>query len=253
MIAEEFFVNCYNFNPITRYLIKKCTVIFNLTRLWTQGWSRIPKSGFAAPPWSWSRKNYIRLRNTDLRIERILDKTCLSPLCVRAEHSRYLTALILLASFCPCSRLRGACPFSESACSASLSSRRSIFVPGIIKNICCTFFFVFFFGGPQLCLCRPFCIFERCLDSSPELPYKDEPEFWNVYGAEESISRNQFRQSTVCSPEGRYDNPIPTWFLTPLECLKISAQARYRSPSNLTTHLPQLSHPSPYLATHLPN
>ena len=55
--------------------------------------------------------------------------TCLSPLCVRAEHSRYLTALILLASFWPCSLFIGECPFSARAWSASLSSRRSIFVP----------------------------------------------------------------------------------------------------------------------------
>jgi hypothetical protein len=34
-------------------------------------------------------------------------------------------------------------------------------------------FFVYFFGGLEcaghcFCLCRPFCIFERCLDSNPE-------------------------------------------------------------------------------------
>lgn len=55
--------------------------------------------------------------------------TCLSPLWVSAEHSRYLTARILFANFCPCSRFMGACPLSASACNASLSSRKSIFVP----------------------------------------------------------------------------------------------------------------------------
>ena len=55
--------------------------------------------------------------------------TCLSPLWVRAEHSRYLTARILFASFWPCSLLIGEWPLSARACSASLSSLRSILVP----------------------------------------------------------------------------------------------------------------------------
>jgi hypothetical protein len=40
-----------------------------------------------------------------------------------------------------------------------------------------------------------------------------EPVFLNVYGAEESIPRNEFRQP--CSQAERYDNPIPTRFLDP--------------------------------------
>ena len=52
------------------------------------------------------------------------DVTCLRPLWVRAEHSRYLTERILFASFWPCSLLMGECPLS------SLSSLRSILVPG---------------------------------------------------------------------------------------------------------------------------
>ena len=55
--------------------------------------------------------------------------TCLSPRCVNAEHSKYLTARISLDNFCPCSRLIGDAPFSAKACNASLSSRKSIFVP----------------------------------------------------------------------------------------------------------------------------
>lgn len=55
--------------------------------------------------------------------------TCLSPLWVRAEHSRYLTARILFASFWPCSLLIGEWPLSARACRASLSSLRSILVP----------------------------------------------------------------------------------------------------------------------------
>ncbi len=32
-------------------------------------------------------------------------------------------------------------------------------------------------------------------------------------------------QAVYCSLAGRYDNPIPTWFLAPIDCLKIPAQA----------------------------
>jgi hypothetical protein len=49
------------------------------------------------------------------------------------------------------------------------------------------------------------------------------PDFYNVYGAQESISRNKFRQPTVCCLAGRYDNPIPTRFLAPIDCFKIAA------------------------------
>ncbi len=50
-----------------------------------------------------------------------------------------------------------------------------------------------------------------------------EPVFLNVYGAQKSIPRNSFRHP--CSLAGRYDNPIPTRFLAPMDCLKIPAQA----------------------------
>ena len=59
--------------------------------------------------------------------------TCLRPLWVRAEHSRYLTDRILFASFCPCSLLIGEWPLSARACRASLSSLRSILVPAKTK------------------------------------------------------------------------------------------------------------------------
>jgi hypothetical protein len=49
-----------------------------------------------------------------------------------------------------------------------------------------------------------------------------EPEFLNVYGAQELISRNQF--CSLRSTAGQYDNPIPTRFLDPIEYLKIPAQ-----------------------------
>jgi hypothetical protein len=39
----------------------------------------------------------------------------------------------------------------------------------------------------------------------------------------ESISKNPFHHPS--SPLGQYDNPIPTQFLAPIDCLKIPAQA----------------------------
>ncbi len=50
-----------------------------------------------------------------------------------------------------------------------------------------------------------------------------EPVFLNVYGAQESIPRNEFRQ--LCSLAGRYNKPIPPRFLAPIGCLKIPAQS----------------------------
>jgi hypothetical protein len=49
--------------------------------------------------------------------------------------------------------------------------------------------------------------------------------FFNVYGAQESISRHQYRQP-ICSLAGRYDNPIPIRCLAPIGFLKIPAQER---------------------------
>ncbi len=40
----------------------------------------------------------------------------------------------------------------------------------------------------------------------------------------DSIQRNEFRQP-MRSLAGRYDNPFPTRFLAPLDCLKIPAQS----------------------------
>jgi hypothetical protein len=53
--------------------------------------------------------------------------------------------------------------------------------------------------------------------------WKAEPEFLNFYGAQEMIPKIQFRQG-LCSLEGRYDNPIPTRLLAPVDCLKIPPQ-----------------------------
>jgi hypothetical protein len=41
--------------------------------------------------------------------------------------------------------------------------------------------------------------------------------------------RNRFQgidSASLCSPAGRYEIPIPTWFLAPIDCSKIPAQLR---------------------------
>ncbi len=38
--------------------------------------------------------------------------------------------------------------------------------------------------------------------------------------AQESIPKNKYRQSTYSLLAGLYDNPIPTLFLAPIDCLK---------------------------------
>jgi hypothetical protein len=50
-----------------------------------------------------------------------------------------------------------------------------------------------------------------------------ETVFLNFSGA-----RNRFQgidSASLCSLAGRYDNPIPTWFLAPVDCSKIPAQS----------------------------
>jgi hypothetical protein len=44
---------------------------------------------------------------------------------------------------------------------------------------------------------------------------RTEPKFLNFLGAQEPISRNN--SARLCSQAGRYNNPIPTWFLAPIE------------------------------------
>jgi hypothetical protein len=52
-----------------------------------------------------------------------------------------------------------------------------------------------------------------------------EPVFLNIYGP-----RNRFQglnsASLCCSLAGRYDNPIPTRCLAPIDCLKIPALSK---------------------------
>jgi hypothetical protein len=74
---------------------------------------------------------------------------------------------------------------------------------------------------PPLCFCIN-CHLERAgLDiySTPPPHTHTEPV---VYGPRETIPRNEFRQPVL--PGGRYDNPIPPWFLAPIDCLKIPVQ-----------------------------
>ncbi len=59
---------------------------------------------------------------------------------------------------------------------------------------------------------------------------KPEPVFLNVYGAQESIPRNDSASlMSLCSLAGQYDNPIPTQFLAPIDCLKIPARITERN------------------------
>ncbi len=59
-------------------------------------------------------------------------------------------------------------------------------------------------------------------DLNPLTPVESEPVFFNVYGAPESIPRNN--SAILCSLAGRYDNPLPPQFLAPIGSLKIPAQ-----------------------------
>ena len=56
-------------------------------------------------------------------------KTFLSPFCVRAEHSTYWTAPMVLAMARPCGWVTGASLRSASPATAAASSLRSTFVP----------------------------------------------------------------------------------------------------------------------------
>lgn len=85
--------------------------------------SKIPQSRKIGPyEFEWLHSNYFFKDNMP-------QHTCLRPLWVRAEHSMYLTARILLANLIPCSRFTGDRPWEASCPIASLFSRRSILVP----------------------------------------------------------------------------------------------------------------------------
>jgi hypothetical protein len=56
--------------------------------------------------------------------------------------------------------------------------------------------------------------------------------FLKVYGAQESIQG--MNSASLCSLAGRYDNPIPTRFLAPIDCFKIPAQ------NNFLVHRPYI-------------
>jgi hypothetical protein len=50
---------------------------------------------------------------------------------------------------------------------------------------------------------------------------RSEVVFLYFYGAQKSILWNRFGQP--CSLAGRYENPIPSWVLAPIDCSKIPA------------------------------
>ncbi len=55
------------------------------------------------------------------------------------------------------------------------------------------------------------------IDSKESIPpaYVAELEFLNFYEAQESIQGSN--SAGLCSLAVRYNNPIPTWFLSPIE------------------------------------
>jgi hypothetical protein len=68
--------------------------------------------------------------------------------------------------------------------------------------------------------------------SDPAVPssfYTAEAVILNFYGAQKLIQG--IDSASLCSLAGRYENPIPTWFLAPLDCSKIPAQP-YRRRNN---------------------
>ncbi len=65
-------------------------------------------------------------------------------------------------------------------------------------------------------LCRRHRFFERNM-----YILKTEPEFLNF--KEPKHLFQVINSARLCSPAGRYDNPIPTRFLAPTDCLKIPA------------------------------
>jgi hypothetical protein len=51
--------------------------------------------------------------------------------------------------------------------------------------------------------------------------------------------KNRFQgmnSASLCRLAGRYNNPIPTWFLAPIDCLKIPAP--YAGGDGIPTRLP---------------
>ncbi len=53
------------------------------------------------------------------------------------------------------------------------------------------------------------------------LSFKLAPEFFNFKGAQDRFQG--IDSASLCSLAGRYDNPIPTRFLVPIDCSKIPA------------------------------
>jgi hypothetical protein len=79
------------------------------------------------------------------------------------------------------------------------------------------------------CKCIIQCIAGKCwLFDYLAVGFCPETVFLNFYEAQESISRNQFRQPMY--PGGLvYDNPIPTRFLALIDCSKIPAETSWQN------------------------
>jgi hypothetical protein len=72
-----------------------------------------------------------------------------------------------------------------------------------------------------LCNVAHLLIFENCLDSTPEPVFLNFKEPGNWFQGIDSAS--------LCSLAGRYDKPIPTRFLAPIDCSKIQEQRAERA------------------------
>ncbi len=116
---------------------------------------------------------------------------------------------------------------------------RFVFVPSIVQERINSLFFVPLIVEGRI---YSFRSKKNCLRPRP-----------SCYGAEESIPRNQFRQpmqpcnrsqgmnsASLCSLAGRYDNPIPTRFLAPIDCLKILALVTQVGGINYSESIPGL-------------
>jgi hypothetical protein len=83
-----------------------------------------------------------------------------------------------------------------------------------LLNVCVICVLLYLVSRPPFCFCVPACVpFSLICEQSPNFLTFKEP-------------RNRFQgisSSSLCSLAGRYDNPIPTRFLAPIDCLKIPA------------------------------
>ncbi len=67
-----------------------------------------------------------------------------------------------------------------------------------------------------------------CLTLGMERFIAPGTQCWNfitIYGARIRVGTElPYRPASLCGTAYRYDNPIPTWFVAPIDCSKIPAQ-----------------------------